>query len=185
MRKDHVEGTLAFFLPSSQYCFLILKLISEWSMDPIALISQTSEQTFSNMIASCSRKVRDTLCARLGIKSQASGVTLQLGKKREEQVKKLHEKFKNSDSKAESDVCQEIIRNWLYTKRPMLRATLDYLKIPNQDGLVETELDFFKKMSESEANAVFQHISQQFEPEHVWIYLNFVEVPSVPNWSNN
>lgn len=154
-------------------------------MDPIALISQVSDQTFSSMIASCSRKVRDTLYARLGIKSNISGVTLQLGKKREDQVKKLHEKFKNSDSQAESEVCQEIIRNWLYTKRPMLKATLDFLKIPNQEGLVDTELEFFKNMSESDAKAVFEHVSQQFEPEHVWIYLNFVEVPSVPSWSKS
>ena len=154
-------------------------------MDPIALISQVSDQTFSSMIASCSRKVRDTLYARLGIKSNISGVTLQLGKKREDQVKKLHEKFKNSDSRAESEVCQEIIRNWLYTKRPMLKATLDFLKIPNQEGLVDTELEFFKNMSEEDAKAVFEQMSEQFEPEHVWIYLNFVEVPSVPSWSKS
>ena len=151
-------------------------------MDPIALISQTSEPTFAAMVASCSRKVRDTLYARLGIKSQTSGVTLQLGKKRDDQVKKLHERFKNSDSKGESDVCQEIIRNWLYTQRAMLKETLDFLKIPNQDGLVETELDFFKNLSESDAKAVFKHVASKFEPEHVWIYLNFVEVPNVPAW---
>ncbi len=154
-------------------------------MDSIALISQTSEPTFAKMIASCSRKVRDTLYSRLGVKASHSGVTLQLGKKRDEQVKKLHERFKNADSKAESDVCQEIIRNWLYTQRPMLKAALDYLKIPNQDGLVEMETDFFKNLSESDAKAVFEHVAAQFDPEHVWIYLNFVEVPKIPNWSNN
>lgn len=151
-------------------------------MDPISLISQISEPTFAAMVASCSRQVRETLYARLGIKASTSGVTLQLGKKRDDQVKKLHERFKNSDSKGESDVCQEIIRNWLYTKRPMLKETLDFLKIPNQDGLVETELDFFKNLSESDAKAVFKHVSAKFEPEHVWIYLNFVEVPNVPAW---
>ncbi|MEI6805971.1 MAG: hypothetical protein WCK49_05630 [Myxococcaceae bacterium] len=150
-------------------------------MDSIALISKTSEPTFEAMISSCSRKVRDTLYARMGIKVKpVGGVTLQLGKHKGDQVKKLHEKFKNSDSKAESDVCQEIIRNWLYTQRPMLKATLDFLKVPNQDGLVETELDFFKTLSESDTKAVFNHVSGQFPAEHVWIYLNFVEVPNVP-----
>lgn len=152
-------------------------------MDPIALISKTSEPTFEAMIASCSRKVRDTLYARMGIKTPAAGVTLQLGKHKGDQVKKLHEKFKNSDSKAESDVCQEIIRNWLYTQRPMLKATLDFLKIPNQDGLVETELDFFKTLSDSDAKAVFDHVAKRFPAEHVWLYLNFVEVPNVPHGS--
>ena len=151
-------------------------------MDSIALVSQISEPTFAAIVASCSRSVRDTLYARLGIKSTTSGVTLQLGKKRDDQVKQLHERFKNSSSKSESDVCQEIIRNWLYTKRPMLKETLDFLKIPNQDGLVETELDFFKKLSDSDAKAVFKHVSAKFEPEHVWVYLNFVEVPNVPAW---
>ena len=154
-------------------------------MDSIALISKTSEPTFEAMISSCSRKVRDTLYARMGIKVKASGgITLQLGKHKGDEVKKLHEKFKNSDSKAESDVCQEIIRNWLYTQRPMLKATLDFLKIPNQEGLVETELDFFKALSDSDTKAVFNHVAMQFSPEHVWVYLNFVEVPNVPAWSN-
>jgi hypothetical protein len=152
-------------------------------MDPISLISQISEPTFAAMVGSCSRKVRDTLYARLGIKSNTSGVTLQLGKKRDDQVKKLHERFKNPQSKGESDVCGEIIRNWLYTQRPMLKETLDFLKIPNQDGLVETELDFFKSLSEADAKAVFDHVSAKFNPEHVWVYLNFVEVPNVPSWS--
>lgn len=151
-------------------------------MDPIALISRTSEPVFANMIACCSRQVRETLYTRLGIKSSVSGVMLQLGKKREDKIKKLHDKFKNSDSKAESEVCQEIIRNWLYTQRPLLKATLDFLKIPNQDGLVETELDFFKDLSESEAKAVFDHLADKFDPEHVWIYLSFVSVPYVDHF---
>lgn len=148
-------------------------------MNPIAIISNTSDKTFAGMIASCSRQVRDTLFTRLGVKAKNSSISLQFGQKRDEQVRKLHEKFKSTDSKAESDVCQEIIRNWLYTKRPMLKATLDFLKVPNQEGLVETELDFFTKLSPQEAQALFDHVSQQFEPEHVWIYLNFMEVPGV------
>lgn len=150
-------------------------------MNSTAIIAHISDQTFAEMIRCCSRQVRETLLTRLGIKAKNSGVTLQLGQKREEQVRKLHEKFKQSDSKAELDVCQEIIRNWLYTKRPMLKAALDFLGVPNQDGLVETELDFFKDISEAQAKSLFEHISKDFAPEHVWIYLNFVEVPSVPS----
>ncbi|MES2504148.1 MAG: hypothetical protein V4534_04635 [Myxococcota bacterium] len=153
-------------------------------MNSIAIISNTSDKTFAEMMNSCSRKVRETLFSRLGIKSKTSGVTLQLGQKRDDQARKLHDKFKSSDSKAESDVCQELIRNWLYTKRPMLKETLDFLKIPNQDGLVETELDFFKELPAGDVKSVFEHVSKQYEPEHVWIYLNFVEAPQVPAWSN-
>lgn len=144
-------------------------------MNSIELISQVSEPTFSAMISACSRKVRDTLFARMGIKSKPAGVTLQLAKQQEGQVKKLHERFKSASSEAESNVCQEIIRNWLYTQRPMLKATLDYLKIPNQDGLVDTELDFFKSLSPEDTKKLFENVSAQFNPEYVWIYLHFVE----------
>ncbi len=148
-------------------------------MSPLEIISKTSDSTFAEMMASCQRSVREMLYSRLGIKAKSNSLSLQLGQKRDEQVRKLHEKFKAADSKAESDVCAELIRNWLYTKRPMLKATLDFLEVPNQDGLVETELDFFKDLPKEKAKALFEHISKQFGQEPAWIYLNFVEVQGI------
>jgi hypothetical protein len=146
-------------------------------MSPLEIISKTSDPTFAEMMASCQRSVREMLYSRLGIKAKSNSLSLQLGQKRDEQVRRLHEKFKAADSKAEGDVCAELIRNWLYTKRPMLKAALDFLEVPNQDGLVETELDFFKDLPKAKGKALFEHISKQFGEEPAWIYLNFVEVP--------
>ncbi|MBH1989545.1 MAG: hypothetical protein I8H75_05500 [Myxococcaceae bacterium] len=148
-------------------------------MNSLQIISKISEPTFTAMITACSRKVRDTLYARMGIKAAGNSVLLQLGKKQEDQARRLHERFKKSSSEAEIQVCQEIIRNWLYTQRPMLQATLDYLQVPNEQGLVETEPDFFKNLSKEEARELYDHVASQFNPEYVWIYLSFVEVPSL------
>ena len=105
-------------------------------MQFVGLVNKMSAQTFAELVAASPRKTRETLFQRLGIKAKKT-IGLKVHGKLEDRTKKLHEKLKGADSEQENRLCEELVRNWLYTKRPLLKATLDHLGIKNDNGLVD------------------------------------------------
>lgn len=148
-------------------------------MEFIALVTKMSDETFAGVIAASPRKIRETLFGRLGIKAKKKSIGLRVHEKLEERTRMLHERLKAAQSKQEDDLCQELVRNWLYTKRPLLKATLDHLGIKNDNGLVEEEPTFFQELSADKVRDLFDHLKGEHDPEHIAIYLRFVKTPHV------
>ncbi len=148
------------------------------SFDSVALVSTMSEETFADVIQASPRKIRETLFARLGIKAKKQ-IGLKVHAKTEERTKKLHERLKGAQTKQEDDLCQELMRNWLYTKRAMLKAVLDHLGVKNDNGLVDEEPTFFTELSAEKVREIFAVLKGTYPTEHLAIYLRFVKTPHV------
>ena len=147
-------------------------------MDSVEIIRVMSEETFADVVNTSPRKVRETLYARMGIKGKKKKVGLRVHAKAQDRANKLLERLKNADSDKELELCTELLRNWLYHQRPMLKATLDFLEIPNDNGLTEQEIDFFESLQEEQVKNLVAHLTENgFAPEHVSTYLRFVSVP--------
>ena len=115
-------------------------------MEWIAIVNKMSDETFGEVVAASPRKIRETLFQRLGIKAKKS-IGLKVHGKLEDRTRKLHEKLREASTDQENKLCEELVRNWLYTKRPLLKATLDYLNIKNDNGLVDEEPTFFQELT--------------------------------------
>src|SRR5690349_20994533 len=102
-------------------------------MEFVALVTKMSDETFGDVIGASPRKIRETLFGRLGIKAKKKTIGVRVHEKLEERTRKLHDRLKSAQTKQEDDLCQELVRNWLYTKRPLLKATLDHLGIKNDN----------------------------------------------------
>ena len=64
-------------------------------------------------------------------------------------------------------MCEELVRNWLYTKRPLLKATLDHLGVKNDNGLVDEDPVFFQELSAEKVKELVTHLTAQgHQPEH-------------------
>jgi hypothetical protein len=148
-------------------------------MEFVALVTKMSDETFGDVIGASPRKIRETLFGRLGIKAKKKTIGVRVHEKLEERTRKLHERLKGAQTKQEDDLCQELVRNWLYTKRPLLKATLDHLGIKNDNGLVEEEPVFFQELSQEKVRELFEKLKPEFPPEHIAIYLRFVKTPHV------
>lgn len=147
-------------------------------MDHIALVAGLSEDTFLEVVNASPRRIRETLFGRLGIKAKKKSVSLKVHGKLEERTRKLHERLRQGESKQENDLCEELLRNWLYTQRPLLKATLDFLEVKNDNGLIEEEPSFFQELDEAKVKALVEHLrAQGFTDEHTYIYLRFVNTP--------
>lgn len=148
-------------------------------MQFIGLVNKMSGETFAELVAASPRKIRETLFQRLGIKAKKT-IGLKVHGKLEDRTKKLHEKLKAADTEQENRLCEELVRNWLYTKRPLLKATLDHLGIKNDNGLVDEDPTFFQELSADKVKDLVAHLTGQgHAPEHIALYLHFVKTPHV------
>jgi len=148
-------------------------------MDPINIIAKMSAGTFSDVMSVSRRQVREILFAQLGIKSKSKSLLKNLQQKKEERIAALHDSLKHASSKRDADICRELIRSWLYTKRPLLKSALDYLNVPNDDGLIEIEPTVFGELSKEKATSLYDHLCKDFDKEHVAIYLEFMETKNL------
>ncbi|MCC7107822.1 MAG: hypothetical protein IT382_00915 [Deltaproteobacteria bacterium] len=146
-------------------------------MEFIALVAKMSDDTFAEMVQASPRKIRETLFQRLGIKAKKT-IGLKVHAKAEERTRKLQEKLRTASSDQENRLCEELARNFLYTKRPLLKATLDHLGIKNDNGLVDEEPTFFQELTAEKVQALVDHLrGQDFPLEHILVYLRFVKTP--------
>ena len=147
-------------------------------MDSVEIIRGMSEETFTEVVNTSPRKVRETLYARMGIKGKKKKIGLRVHAKAEDRALKLLERLKNAASENEIELCTELLRNWLYHQRPMLKATLDFLDVPNDNGLTEQETDFFETLEEAKVKQLVSHLKETgFSVDHIATYLYFVNVP--------
>lgn len=146
-------------------------------MQFVSMVAAMSEDTFAEVIASSPRKIRETLFARMNIKAKKQ-IGLKVHGKLEERTKKLHERLKGAQTTQEDKLCEELVRNWLYTKRPLLKTTLDHLGVKNDNGLVEEEPTFFKELTVEKVKELVTLLQKdKHADEHIKIYLEFVGVP--------
>jgi hypothetical protein len=146
--------------------------------DYIQMISNMSEETFAEVIQASPRKIRETLFGRMGIKAKKR-VGVRVHGKLEDRTKKLHVKLKQGTSAQEIELCQELARNWLFTQRPLLKATLDFLNVPNDNGLIDEDPTFFQELEKDKLTELVAHLNKEFSLESIQIYLQFVEVPNL------
>ena len=79
----------------------------------------------------------------------------------------------------DAELSEELIRTWLFKRRLMLAACLDYMDIPHRDGLTEEDLTPLEKLGKKEAAKLQEHLGAKFPAEDVYIYLRFVGVEHV------
>ena len=147
------------------------------SLQYIELVSRMGEATFQELITSSPRKIRETLFGRMGIKAKKKKIGIRVHGRLEDRTKKLHIRLKDGKTEQENELCGELLRNWLFTKRPLLKATLDFLGVENDNGLIEEEPDFFKELEEAKVKEMVAHLQKDYSDEEILVYLTFVETP--------
>ncbi len=143
------------------------------------LLKKISPATFTEVMSIAPRKVRESLFSHYGIKAKNRGLLTSLKAKKEGRVKNLHLALQEANRPREQEFLKELFRNWLFHQRPLLKATLDFLKVENDNGLVEVETDFFKQLNEAQVKDLLAFLKPQFPEEAILIYLTFMEVPKL------
>ena len=146
-------------------------------MNAIELTSEVSDNLFLGILECSPRHVREVLFSRFGVKSKKKYGAGNFAQRRAAKAGMLHAKLKEGSSKEEEELCHELLRNWLFTKRPMLKEALDFCDIENDNGIVEHDLDKLEKLSKSEVAELRTQLEKTYPAEEVLIYLKFMDVP--------
>jgi hypothetical protein len=151
--------------------------VRDADMQFVSMVAGMTDDTFAEVISASPRKIRETLFSRLNIKAKKT-LGLKVHGKLEERTKKLHDRLKQATTDQENKLCEELMRNWLFTKRAMLKATLDHLGVKNDNGLVDEEPEFFKQLTADKVNELVAMLKNEHPVEHIRLYLAFVGVPA-------
>lgn len=139
------------------------------------VLAQQSREHLQAILAASPRKAREEVFRRLGIKPKASS-GFRLAGKAEARVERLHETIV-SDKPLDEELLAELVRGYLYNCRPMLKDALDFLDVPNNDGLTDAELDFVQELPKDRTDALRDHLRGSHSDEDVNLYLSFLGVP--------
>lgn len=144
---------------------------------PIDIIADMSTEKFSEIFSVNPRNVREALFSKLGIKAQTRRIGLRAGSKNAERVKALYDLLVKESGKVEIELASELLRNWLFSQRPLLADTLDHFEVKHDNGLTEQEIDFFEDLDREKVDALCQLLLPKHDKEAVSIYLRFLKVP--------
>src|SRR6185295_16171561 len=102
--------------------------------NPLELLAQLDTDRFGDVLNASPKKFREELFRRAGIHVKSNAFTIKTSGKNEVRTQKLHAALKNGMDLSQ-EVAEELIRNYLYTKRSMLADALDHFKFPHDNGL--------------------------------------------------
>ena len=142
------------------------------------IIREMSEAKFQEVFGVSIRKARETYLARHNIKAPKSvKKSLRAGAKNEARVVALCTPENVVD---DDQMVEEILRTWLLSRRDILGAALDYLEIPHDNGLTESDdVDKLSSLSVDELKPLVKALSETASTDDIQIYLRFMGAENV------
>ena len=145
-------------------------------MSPNELLSTMSESYFTEVVAASPKKFREEVFRRVGIKSKTGGAfSLATNKKNEVRIKRLFQALQEGAA-LEDPVAEELIRNYLYTRRTLLADALDFFEVPHDNGLTDADLDFMAKLEKEKAAELRDRLAKAHPEADVDLYLRFMNI---------
>lgn len=146
-------------------------------MSPVELLTSMSEQYFTAVVSASPKKFREEVFRRAGIKSKGGGAfSLSTNKKNEVRIRRLFKAVQDGFQVQES-VAEELIRNYLYTRRDLLAEALDFFEVEHDHGLTDAELDFMQEIEPEKAQALRAQLVEKHDETDVDLYLRFMAIP--------
>lgn len=137
------------------------------------IVRSLSPEKFLEILGASTRKAREVYFARHAIKAAApTRGFAKPGAKNEQRAQALFEVLR---TKTDDELAEEVLRSWLLTKRPLLVAALDFLKVPHSDGLTESdELSKVEKLEGRELEALIAACEKAAPRDEVIVYLRYM-----------
>ena len=143
---------------------------------PNELLTRLSLDVFGSVINMAPKKVREELFRRAGIKNKGGAFALRSSQKTEARIRRLHEAMTEGADVPE-EICEEVVRHYLYHRRELLADALDFLEVEHDEGLTDAELDFLSELPIEKAEALRTKLLEKHASDDVGLYLGFMRVP--------
>lgn len=139
------------------------------------LLGRIREDKFIEIYFACPRKIRNTLEAKHARKARRRGrrVSLRSERNKAKAALQVREGLVKS---GDSEMAEEVLKTWLYDKRPMLKEALDFFEIENEDGITGRDIDAFEKAPGEKIEELLDLLSNKgYDVEDIAIYMAFMQ----------
>ncbi|MFO0723760.1 MAG: hypothetical protein U1E65_08270 [Myxococcota bacterium] len=142
---------------------------------PTEIIRKLPAARFAALIAACPKNFREDLFRRAGVRTKTNTFALSAAPKTQVRAEKLHEAI-NGGLDLGDDVLEEVIRNYLYTRRPMLAEALDHFEVPHENGLTDQDISFIETLPTEKKDALRTRLEGKYDRDDVALYLQFMKI---------
>jgi hypothetical protein len=143
---------------------------------PLEILTHLEPDRFQDVLSASPKRFREEVFRRAGIRAKAGAFTLKSAPKNEVRTQRLYTLLKEGSADLEEGVAEELIRNYLYTRRPMLADALDHFKVPHDNGLTDEDLSFVENLKPEEADKLRTELAAKHDAWDVELYLAFMNV---------
>ena len=146
--------------------------------DFTAIVRALTIEQFNEVLAASSRQAREIYFHRHSIRAtQKSHRLPKPGQKNEQRAQMLYDVLKNNN---DDQLCEELLRSFLLTKRSLLAKALEHLAIPHNDGLTDSDdVTKFEQLTAEQTRMLAKDLTEVATPHEIRIYLKFMGVPCV------
>jgi hypothetical protein len=146
-------------------------------VSPIEIVKQMTPDRFAQILAASPKNFREELFRKAGIRVKGGGAfSLSAPPKTQLRTAKLLSGLAEGEVLLEDDVFEEVIRNYLYTRRPMLADALDHLQVAHDNGLTDQDLSFLEELPVERRAALRKLLESKYERADVDLYLSFMNI---------
>lgn len=144
---------------------------------PNDILRKLEADHFGAVISASPKKFREEVFRRAGVKKTGGGAySLKASGKNSARMKKLRAAMLEG-FELEGELAEELIRNYLYTRRPMLAEALDFLEVPHDEGLTDEDLDFVAELPAERGRHLRDLLVRNHAEADVDLYIAFMDVP--------
>ncbi len=135
-------------------------------------------ELFDALLNASPKKFREEIFRRAGVKNASGGgsFALKANGKTSARVKRLRAAMLKGFDLTE-EISGEIIRNYLYTRRPLLAEALDFWEVEHDNGLTDAELDFIEELAPERGVHLRDLLQRNHDEADVDLYMAFMNVP--------
>lgn len=144
---------------------------------PTEIVRRLPADRFVAVLSASPKAFREELFRKGNVKVKGNAFSLASTPKNHVRAEKLHESILGGLDLGD-EVLEELLRNYLFTQRPLLSAALDELGVVHEQGLTEQDLDFISKLEADKVTRLRSMLLAKFDPNDVHLYLDFMNVPS-------
>lgn len=144
--------------------------------NPLDLLLAMDTDRFAVVLAASPKKFREQLYRLAGIRIKGDAFSVSSVGKNRQRAEKLHERFRNG-LELKDEVVEEIIRNYLFTQRPLLADALDLLGVKHDQGLTDEDLDFIAELPEDSGREIRSKLAAAHSEVDVDLYVRFMGIP--------
>lgn len=144
--------------------------------NPTEILRELEPERFHEILSASPKPFREELFRRAGVRVKGGAFSVKSVNKNRARADKLLGQLKDGMDLGD-EVTEEVIRNYLYTQRPMLNEALDHFGVVHDNGLTDDDLSFIDALEPEKGRALKEKLEANHPPENVSLYLAFMNIP--------